>query len=144
MGLFFYTALDRRHCLAAFFVAFLQRKMIIYKQFTFDSAHYLPNVPEGHRCGNMHGHTYKLTVYLEGELDKDKGWLIDFGDLKKKIDPLIRMIDHKLLNEIPGLENPTSEILAAWLWNRIKPQLPLLKRIELNETPTSGVIYEGA
>lgn len=118
--------------------------MIIYKQFSFDSAHFLPFVPEGHKCGGMHGHTYKLTVFLEGDPNPVQGWLIDFNELKKVIDPLIDSVDHKLLNDIPGLENPTSEILAAWLWEQIKPQLPLLKRLELNETPTTGVIYDGS
>ena len=116
--------------------------MIIYKQFTFDSAHFLPNVPEGHKCGNMHGHTYSLTVFIEGEPDK-QGWIIDYSDLKKEIQPIIELIDHKVLNNIAGLNNPTSELLAVWLWNKIKPLMPGLKKIELNETPTSGVIYEG-
>lgn len=118
--------------------------MIIYKQFSFDSAHFLPNVPKGHKCGDLHGHTYKLTVYLEGEINPQYGWLVDFNELKKVIDPLISMVDHKLLNDIPGLENPTSEVITAWFWNKIKPQLPQLKRLELNETPSTGVIFEGA
>lgn len=117
--------------------------MIIYKQFTFDAAHFLPNVPEGHKCKNLHGHTYKLTVFVEDNLKEGLGWVIDFSDLKKVIKPIIDQLDHHFLNEIEGLENPTSEILAIWLWNRIKPLIPNLKKIELNETPTSGVIYEG-
>lgn len=117
--------------------------MIIYKQFIFDSAHFLPNVPAKHKCRATHGHTYKLTVFIEGDLIKDQGWIIDYADLKNVIQPVIEIIDHQLLNDIAGLENPTSEILAIWLWNKIKPLLPILKRIELNETPTSGVIYEG-
>ena len=118
--------------------------MLIYKQFTFDSAHFLPNVPEGHKCANMHGHTYALSVFVEGEPDKNTGWIIDYGDLKKHIKPVIDILDHHLLNEIPGLENPTSEILTIWLWNKLKPMITELKRIELKETPTSGVIYEGS
>lgn len=90
----------------------------------------------------MHGHTYKLTIYVEGDL-QETGWIIDFADLKKITKPIIETIDHQLLNEIPGLENPTSEILIVWLWNKIKPLLPILKKLELNETPSSGVIYEG-
>ncbi len=116
--------------------------MIIYKQFTFDSAHFLPRVPEGHKCGNMHGHTYTLTVFIEGEPD-NQGWIMDYADLKKDIQPIIELIDHKVLNNISDLNNPTSELLSIWLWNRIKPLLPGLKKIELKETPTSGVIYEG-
>lgn len=117
--------------------------MIIYKKFSFDSAHYLPHVPEDHKCGRMHGHTYTLTVFFEGEPDPHMGWLVDFSEVKAVISPLVKSIDHKLLNEIPGLENPTSEVIAAWFWHQIKPKMPLLKRIELNETPSTGVIYEG-
>lgn len=117
--------------------------MIIYKQFSFDSAHFLPKVPAGHKCINTHGHTYFLTVYIEGDMIEKYGWVIDYTDLKNGIQPIINLLDHQLLNNIPGLENPTSEVLAIWLWNKIKPIFPGLKKIELNETPTSGVIYEG-
>jgi 6-pyruvoyltetrahydropterin/6-carboxytetrahydropterin synthase len=117
--------------------------MIIYKQFTFDSAHFLPNVPEGHKCREMHGHTYHLTIFAEGALLEPEGWVLDFTDLKLVVKPIIEQLDHKLLNNIQGLENPTSEVLVTWLWKQIKPSLPALKRIELKETPTSGVIYEG-
>jgi 6-pyruvoyltetrahydropterin/6-carboxytetrahydropterin synthase len=117
--------------------------MIIYKQFTFDSAHFLPAVPEGHKCGNMHGHTYMLTIFIEGQPKENSGWIIDYGDLKKQIKPVIEQLDHHLLNDIQGLENPTSENLSIWLWHKIKPLVPKLKRIELKETPSSGVIYEG-
>jgi 6-pyruvoyltetrahydropterin/6-carboxytetrahydropterin synthase len=117
--------------------------MVIYKQFTFDSAHFLPHVPEGHKCKNMHGHTYNLIVFIEGECMQPEGWVIDYGDLKAYLKPVIDRLDHHCLNDIDGLENPTSEILAVWLWNQIKPLLPGLKRIELKETASSGVIYEG-
>lgn len=91
----------------------------------------------------MHGHTYHLTVYADGEVLKKEGWVLDFGDLKQVVKPLIEMLDHAVLNDIPGLENPTAEMVAIWLWNKIKPELPALRKIELKETPTSGVIYEG-
>lgn len=117
--------------------------MVIYKQFSFDSAHFLPYVSENHKCGRMHGHTYTLTVFLEGEIDQHTGWLVDFTDLKEAVDPLVKSLDHRLLNEIPGLENPTSERLAEWFWVRIKPLMPLLSKIEISETPSSGVIYTG-
>lgn len=116
---------------------------MIYKQLTFDAAHFLPHVPETHKCKNIHGHTYHLTIYIEGELDEKLGWIIDYSDLKEAIQPVIDKVDHHFLNEIPGLENPTCEIISVWLWNQIKPLLPQLKRIELKETPTSGAIYEG-
>lgn len=117
--------------------------MQIFKQFSFDSAHFLPHVPEGHKCKEIHGHTYRLTVYVAGEPDEKLGWVMDFAVLKNVIEPLIKSIDHTLLNNIPGLENPTCERIAIWLWDNIKPQVPLLSKIELHETLTSGVVYEG-
>ena len=117
--------------------------MQIFKQFTFDSAHFLPHVPDGHKCKEIHGHTYRLTVYVEGELEKTLEWVMDFAEMKNVIDPVVKSIDHKLLNNISGLENPTCEIIAVWLWNKIKPEVPLMTKIELHETPTSGAVYEG-
>ncbi|TDQ12789.1 6-carboxytetrahydropterin synthase QueD [Pedobacter metabolipauper] len=117
--------------------------MIIYKTFQFDSAHYLPHVPKGHKCGKMHGHTYMLKIFISGTPELNAGWVLDYKDLKEGINPIINLLDHNTLNEIPGLENPTSENLCIWLWNIIKPIFPGLIKIELNETPTSGVIYEG-
>ncbi len=117
--------------------------MILFKYFTFDSAHYLPKVPDGHKCKALHGHTYRLTLYIEGEVDEDTGWVMDFGELKKIALSIVRSLDHKLLNDIPGLENPTCENIARWIWGKLKPDLPLLSKIKLYETPTSGVVYQG-
>ena len=117
--------------------------MKIFKNFTFDSAHFLPNVPEGHKCKELHGHTYRLTVILESELVKKLDWVVDFAEVKNVINPIIDSIDHKLLNDIEGLQNPTCEIVAIWLWNKIKDELPQLTKIELSENASSGVIYEG-
>lgn len=117
--------------------------MLIFKEFTFDSAHFLPNVEVGHKCKEMHGHTYRLRVWIEGKPDPVIGWVMDFADLKKIIKPVIEKIDHTVLNNIVGLENPTCEHIAIWIWDNIKPLVPALAKIELHETPTSGVIYEG-
>jgi 6-pyruvoyltetrahydropterin/6-carboxytetrahydropterin synthase len=117
--------------------------VIIYKQFSFDSAHSLPNVPAHHKCRKLHGHTYHLTVFVEGDLLEPEGWVSDFSDLKKVIKPVIELVDHACLNDIPGLKNPTAEIFSIWFWDKIKPLVPGLKKIELKETPSSGVIYEG-
>lgn len=114
----------------------------IFKELTFDSAHFLPNVPEGHKCRNLHGHTYRLKVYITGAIDEHTGWVADFAELKQRIKSVVELVDHKLLNDIEGLNNPTCELLAKWLLERIKPHVPGLTRIELHETPTSGVIYE--
>lgn len=117
--------------------------MEIYKEFAFDSAHFLPNVPDDHKCKNIHGHTYHLRVYINGEPDKQLGWIIDFKELKDIITPVIGILDHTLLNNINGLENPTAENITIWCWQHLKPLLPGLNRIELKETPTTGVIYSG-
>ncbi|MEO6520805.1 MAG: 6-carboxytetrahydropterin synthase QueD [Mucilaginibacter sp.] len=117
--------------------------MLIYKQFSFDSAHFLPNVPEGHKCKNMHGHTYHLTVYVEGEILDHEGWVFDFGNLKEIMRPVLEKLDHHLLNDVEGLSNPTAELLAVWIWDQVMPNVAGLIRIELKETISSGVIYEG-
>ncbi|NND08593.1 MAG: 6-carboxytetrahydropterin synthase QueD [Saprospiraceae bacterium] len=117
--------------------------MKIFKKFTFDSAHFLPMVPDGHKCKETHGHTYQMTAVFEGKLDEELEWVIDFAEIKGVINPIIDRIDHKLLNDIEGLQNPTCEVIAIWLWNQIKPEIHMLCQIQLNETPTSGVIYEG-
>lgn len=116
--------------------------MIIYKQFTFDAAHYLPHVPDAHKCKHIHGHTYHLTLFFEGAISHDFGWIIDYSEIKKTVAPILNLVDHQFLNEVEGLENPTCEIICTWLWQKIKPLLSTLKRIELKETPTSGAIYE--
>ncbi|MFZ1703958.1 MAG: 6-carboxytetrahydropterin synthase QueD [Saprospiraceae bacterium] len=117
--------------------------MKIFKNFTFDSAHFLPNVPIGHKCKNIHGHTYRLKVELEGDLIPELEWVVDFAEVKRVINPIIDSIDHVLLNDIEGLENPTAERIAIWLWDKIKADLPMLTKIELYENKTSGVVYEG-
>lgn len=117
--------------------------MILYKQFTFDAAHYLPLVPEGHKCRAMHGHTYHVTIFISGPVVEEAGWVIDFGEVKAVCKPVLDRLDHALLNEIEGLENPTAENVTRWLWQQFKVQMPGLQKIELKETPTSGVCYEG-
>src|ERR1035437_3620358 len=114
--------------------------MQVFKQFTFDSAHFLPNVPDGHKCKEIHGHTYRLVVYINGELIKDLDWVMDFAELKKVVVPIVKSVDHKLLNNIKGLENPTCERIAIWLYDKIKAEIPQLSKIELFETPGSGVV----
>ncbi len=117
--------------------------MEIYKDFTFESAHSLPNVPEGHKCARLHGHSFMARIYVSGPLGETSGWVMDYADIKKICKPIIEKLDHYYLNEIPGLENPTSEVIAKWLWKNIKPHLPELSAVELKETCTSGCIYRG-
>ena len=115
----------------------------LVKDFRFEAAHWLPHVPEGHKCRRMHGHSFRGEVAVRGEVDPRTGWLIDFADLKRAVDPLVAQLDHYLLNAIPGLENPTSEMLAVWLWDRLAPHVPLLYRVTVEETCTTRCHYFG-
>ncbi|MGW7664133.1 6-carboxytetrahydropterin synthase QueD [Streptomyces sp. NPDC054756] len=117
--------------------------MEIFREFTFEAAHRLPNVPEGHKCARLHGHSYKVIVHVEAPVDHESGWVMDFGDLKKAFKPLEAQLDHYYLNDIEGLENPTSEVLARWIWERLKPTLPDLSALTVRETCTSGCTYRG-
>jgi 6-pyruvoyltetrahydropterin/6-carboxytetrahydropterin synthase len=116
----------------------------LIRAFYFDAAHYLPKVPDGHKCKRMHGHTFKFQIHLKGPVDPQTGWLVDFGEIKKVVKPIIStQLDHRCLNEVEGLENPTSENLAIWLWNHFKPDLPLLSSVTVFETCNSACIYSG-
>ena len=117
--------------------------MQIFKEFSFEAAHRLPHVPPGHKCHRLHGHSFRVRIYVTGPIDPEVGWTMDFADLKAAWKPLHEQLDHHYLNEIEGLHNPTSEILARWIWARLRPSLPLLSRVEVMETCTSGCIYEG-
>jgi 6-pyruvoyltetrahydropterin/6-carboxytetrahydropterin synthase len=118
--------------------------MEIFRDFTFDAAHAIEGLPEGHKCRNLHGHTYRLTVYLTGGLDPKIGWILDFADLKKIVwARALDHLDHKNMNEVPGLGSPTCERIAVWIWNRLKPELPGMTRITLREGENSGCTYAG-
>ena len=117
--------------------------MEIFKEFQFEAAHLLPNVPPGHKCGRLHGHSFKAVLYVSGPVGVDTGWVMDFGDVKKVFAPFYDRLDHHYLNEIEGLENPTSEVLARWIWQNLKPALPGLSKVCISETCTSGCIYQG-
>lgn len=117
--------------------------MEVFKEFTFEAAHSLPNVPPGHKCARLHGHSFSVRISVEGPVGEHSGWVQDFGDLKAAFKPIYLQLDHYYLNEIEGLENPTSENLAVWIWERLKPTLPLLNKIEVRETCTAGCVYRG-
>jgi 6-pyruvoyltetrahydropterin/6-carboxytetrahydropterin synthase len=117
--------------------------MEIFKEFHFEAAHRLPNVPEGHKCARLHGHSFRVRLSITGPVAEHEGWVMDFADLKAHFKPLLAQLDHYYLNEIPGLENPTSENIVRWIWQRLKPTLPQLAAIELRETCTSGCVYRG-
>jgi len=116
----------------------------LFKEFGFEAAHFLPNVPDGHKCARMHGHSFRVRVTMQGPVDPNLGWVTDFGDVSAMVKPVIEELDHRCLNDIPGLDNPTSEVVARWLWDRLATLVVGLSSIEVRETCTSGVIYRGA
>ena len=116
----------------------------IFREFTFEAAHRLPHVPDGHKCARLHGHSYKVIIHVTGAVGEHTGWVMDFGDLKAAFSPLLGQLDHHTLNDLPGLENPTSENLARWIWERLTPTLADLSAVTIRETGNSGCIYRGA
>ncbi len=113
------------------------------RKYNFAAAHHLPQAPKGHQCRRLHGHSYEVEVAVRGEVDAKTGWLIDYGDIDRRVKPLIAELDHQTLNDIPGLENPTSEILCGWLWERLEARLPGLHRVSVAETGTAACHYYG-
>jgi 6-pyruvoyltetrahydropterin/6-carboxytetrahydropterin synthase len=113
-------------------------------EFRFEAAHRLPRVPVGHKCARLHGHSFRVELAVAGPVDEQTGWLFDFQRLFDAWKPLHEFLDHHYLNDVPGLENPTSELLARWIWERIKPDLPQLVRVTLCETCESRCEYNGA
>jgi 6-pyruvoyltetrahydropterin/6-carboxytetrahydropterin synthase len=118
-------------------------KVDIFKVFHIEAAHRLPNVPAGHKCARLHGHSFRVEVHVRGDLDPALGWVMDFADLKREFQSVFDRLDHRYLNDVPGLENPTSERLAEWIWAALKPSLPLLHKIVVHETCTAGCSYSG-
>ena len=117
--------------------------MEVFKIFQIEAAHRLPNVPADHKCARLHGHSFRIAVHVAGEVDRDLGWVQDFADISAAFEPVRKRLDHHYLNEVPGLENPTSENIATWIWNELAETLPLLSKVVVNETCTSGCSYEG-
>lgn len=117
--------------------------MDIYKEFHFEAAHRLPNVPAEHKCARLHGHSFQVRIFVTGPVGNDSGWVMDFATLKELYAPLHEQLDHRYLNDIVGLENPTSENIARWIWQKLKPTLAQLSGVEIRETCTSGCVYRG-
>jgi 6-pyruvoyltetrahydropterin/6-carboxytetrahydropterin synthase len=115
----------------------------IFKTFTLESAHRLPHVPAGHKCARVHGHSFRVEIHVSGPVDPHLGWVMDFADIKRAFEPVYQRLDHHYLNDVPGLDNPTSENLARYLWRELKPSLPQLARVVVHETCTSGCSYGG-
>ena len=117
--------------------------MEIFKSFSLECAHRLPNVPSGHKCARVHGHSFRVELHVTGPVDPVLGWVMDFADVKSAFEPLFQRLDHHYLNDVPGLDNPTSENLARWIWRELKPRLPPLSKVVVHETCTSGASYTG-
>ena len=118
-------------------------KAELSKTFRFDSAHRLPRVPAGHKCAAPHGHCYRLTVTVAGQVNRRTGWVMDFGQITRLVEPLLALLDHHDLNTVDGLENPTSELIAEWFWDRLKPDLPQLTAVTVAESDTAACTYRG-
>jgi 6-pyruvoyltetrahydropterin/6-carboxytetrahydropterin synthase len=116
--------------------------MEIFREFTFEAAHRLPAVPAGHKCARLHGHSYRFEIHVSGEVQADTDWVMDFADIAATVRPVRDELDHRYLNELPGLENPTSEVLARWIWQRLAVNLPL-SAVVVRETCTSGCVFRG-
>ena len=117
--------------------------MHLFKEFQIEASHLLPNLPEGHKCRRLHGHSFRILVNIEGEINEELGWVMDFADIGKAFEPIFKILDHNHLNDIEGLENPTSENIARWVWRELKKDLPILAEVHVNETCSSGCIYAG-
>ena len=118
-------------------------KLELRKSFQFEAAHLLPHLPEGHKCRRLHGHSFRAEIVVSGPCDPKLGWVMDYADISEAFKPIWQKLDHYYLNEIPGLENPTSENIAVWIWNQLKPNLPLLAEVEVAETCTARCVYRG-
>ena len=117
--------------------------MEVFKEFKFDAAHRLPSAPEGHKCRQLHGHTYRVVIHVEGEVDEERGWIVDFADIKAAMKPLLAQLDHHYLNEIEGLDKPTAESLADWFWRHLITPLPGLCKVVVCENESCGCIHTG-
>lgn len=118
-------------------------KMELRKSFQFEAAHLLPLLPKTHKCRRLHGHSFKVEIAVAGECDSKLGWLMDYGEISRAFKPVWEKLDHRYLNEVPGLSNPTSENIAIWIWQKLKPKLPLLSEVAVAETCTARCVYRG-
>jgi 6-pyruvoyltetrahydropterin/6-carboxytetrahydropterin synthase len=116
----------------------------LIKTFRFEAAHALPSLPEGHRCRRMHGHSYRVDVHIVGRVQEGVGWVMDFADLKRTVQPVIDRLDHRDLGEVEGLTSSTSEMLAKYIWDHVRPDLPALSAVTVWESDTSRCVYRGA
>jgi 6-pyruvoyltetrahydropterin/6-carboxytetrahydropterin synthase len=115
----------------------------LVRSFNFEAAHTLPNCPPGHKCSRLHGHSYRLDIHVTGQVDEKTGWVMDFGVIRKLVEPIVGELDHHFLNDVPGLANSTSEQICKFVWDRLRPALPQLSAVTLWESPMSKCVYRG-
>jgi 6-pyruvoyltetrahydropterin/6-carboxytetrahydropterin synthase len=116
-------------------------KFELKQHFQIESARFLPKLEKTHPCSRMHGHSFKITLTIIGNLDPLVGWVIDYNDIQALMKPIISQIDHRTLNEVPGLENPTTELLTKWLYDKSRVVLPTLVKVTVAETPLTECSY---
>ena len=121
----------------------MPKELELRKTYQFEAAHLLPHLPESHKCRRLHGHSFTVDIVIRGECDPNLGWVMDYADITKAFNPLWEKLDHRYLNEVPGLENPTSENIAQWIWGKLKPRLPLLTQVVVAETCTARCAFSG-
>ena len=114
------------------------------KTFQFEAAHLLPRLPRTHKCRRLHGHSFQVEIVVSGPTDRKLGWVMDYADITAAFRPLWKRLDHRFLNDLPGLENPTSENVAVWIWKRLKARLPALTEVVVAETCTARCVYRGS
>ena len=111
------------------------------QQFRIESARFLPNLPKSHPCSKIHGHSFKIILKLVGPLDPKIGWVLDYQKISETMAPLLLRLDHQILNEVEGLENPTSELLAKWIYDQTLRIIPILKTVTIMETESTECTY---
>ncbi len=117
--------------------------MLIFKKYYFDAAHYMAEFEENHNYRKMHGHSFEVTVKLKGDINRKNNWVMDLEELDSFVDPELSKLDHSILNEVDGLEKPTSENIAKWLWSKLIKKIPNLDSIEINRPRIGGCIFNG-
>ncbi|MEM1080154.1 MAG: 6-carboxytetrahydropterin synthase QueD [Pseudomonadota bacterium] len=117
--------------------------MEVFKEFEIEASRRLPLLPANHKCSRLHGHSFRVSIHVAGPIDEQTGWVLDFADIHRAFQPIYDQLDHAYLNDIVGLDNPTSEHLARWIWQRLADLLPGLSKVVVRETSTSGCVYTG-
>lgn len=115
------------------------RRIELQKTWHFESARRLTGLPPDHRCARLHGSSFTVEVTVEAPMDPVTGWAVDFDVMEREWAIVHAQLDHRLLNEVPGLENPTTEHIAFWLLERLKFEGATVRKVAVAELPTAKV-----